>query len=484
MHLERRVGHGLRVQPHAARADLVVVGLGEQGYGVLEPLVGEVGPRHHLGLHPGPQRPGRVDPPRHPHRAGQPNQVGLAAEVVGIDQRRRARVGAAQAQRAARQRPDQAGQHHHHARPVGVGDLPRVAMDEGHLDVRPGPAWLRLVEQRRLAHRHGRIRDPLAGDVDYRHEHVVVEILPDAGKVVQHRDAEGGEPRAVADAGQHQELRRVDRTGADHHLAARADAHRLSLPNHLHPVAAPPLERQPRRLRRVDQRDVAAARQGRIQVGRRHVVALAVLDVQVVPAHAFHLRAVEVVRPREAEFEAGVVERLGGGVRLMQPDRHHAERPAVAGNRAGVVLLVFQLLEIRQDVVVAPARGALVGPGVEVRAVPADVHHDVEVAGAAGQPPARFGHAPTAELRLRHALVAPVHRRLLNEGPVPGDGDVLAHVRRNVAAAGLHHRDGDVGVLAQPGGDDAAGSAGANDDVVVSVHGPRSLSTAPRPGSD
>jgi len=49
---------------------------------------------------------------------------------------------------------------------------------------------------------------------------VVAEMGTDAGQRAAHGDAMSFQLRRVADAGQHQQLRRIDRTGADDDLAS------------------------------------------------------------------------------------------------------------------------------------------------------------------------------------------------------------------------------------------------------------------------
>ena len=221
---------------------------------------------------------------------------------------------------------------------------------------------------------------------------------------------------------------------------AGGDPPALAAPTDLDPGAPASREGKPRRLGAVDQAQVAPAFQSRIEIGGRHVVTQAVLDVEMMPAGTFHLWTIEVIGARESQLLAGVEESLGGRVRLVQSCRLHPQRPAMAGDRASVVLLVLQLLEVRQHIVVAPARTALVGPGVEIRPVTPDVHHDVEIAGSARQPPAWLRQPPAVQVRLRDALVRPVGDRLLDERPGPRRGDVVAHRLRKCAAARLHRR--------------------------------------------
>jgi hypothetical protein len=71
----------------------------------------------------------------------------------------------------------------------------------------------------------------------------------------------------------------------------------------------------------------------------------------VVPAGPLHLRAVEVVGPGESEFRAGIDEGLRDWVWIVPGDARDAQRTALAGERAGIVLLILQLLEVSQHVV-------------------------------------------------------------------------------------------------------------------------------------
>ncbi|CFE35875.1 Uncharacterised protein [Mycobacterium tuberculosis] len=52
---------------------------------------------------------------------------------------------------------------------------------------------------------------------------MIEQVAPDLGRVVNGVDVVFGEVVAVADAGEHQQLRAVDGTSAEHHLAAGVD---------------------------------------------------------------------------------------------------------------------------------------------------------------------------------------------------------------------------------------------------------------------
>src|SRR5690606_4712295 len=71
-------------------------------------------------------------------------------------------------------------------------------------------------------------RASVADLVDAANLEMVVQVLADARQVVHDGDATLGEQRARADARQLQQLRRADRSGRKHDLAARRDALRLA----------------------------------------------------------------------------------------------------------------------------------------------------------------------------------------------------------------------------------------------------------------
>jgi hypothetical protein len=59
--------------------------------------------------------------------------------------------------------------------------------------------------------------------VDHGREDVIVQVAPDAGKVDDDIDSEAAELVGGPDAGEQQELGRLDRPRADHDLALGAD---------------------------------------------------------------------------------------------------------------------------------------------------------------------------------------------------------------------------------------------------------------------
>ena len=122
---------------------------------------------------------------------------------------------------------------------------------------------------------------------------------PTPGRSCTTRDAVLLQLRARADARQHQQLRRLQRAGAEQHLAPRLQLLQLAADAHLHADRAPAFEQDARGVGLGHHLQVGAA-QVRRQVGLGGAEALAVLVRHLVHAHAFLRGAVEVGVQREA----------------------------------------------------------------------------------------------------------------------------------------------------------------------------------------
>src|SRR5207253_262260 len=179
-------------------------------------------------------------------------------------------------------------------------------------------------------------------------------------------------------------------------------------------------------------------------------------------AHAVLARPVEVVVGFCALFLGGLDECLTG-LRLV-PGIGDRQRAAGAVVRAGAAGVVLRPPEVRHQVLVAPAGAAvLVLPGLEVVPVTADVDHRVDAAGPAEDLAARPVDGAAARAVLRDGQVVPVVRGL--EQPVHrgGSADLVGVVGRT----GFQQQDADARVGGQARRQDAAGAAGADDDVVI-----------------
>ena len=124
---------------------------------------------------------------------------------------------------------------------------------------------------------------------------MILQVLSDARQMVHRGDAVLLQGRRVADAGQHQELRRLERAGAQDHLAPRADLLRLVALPVFDADGALAVEQDARRVRLGLDAEVRPLAHEGMDVAARRAPALAVLLGHLIDAEAFLLGAVEVV---------------------------------------------------------------------------------------------------------------------------------------------------------------------------------------------
>ena len=299
------------------------------------------------------------------------------------------------------------------------------------------------------------------------HDHrgqMILQILAD-GQVDERVHADLFQMIGGADARQHQEVRRVERAAGEDHLAVGG---RL----HLHAVVRIGDAARAGSVHD-DARDVGAgfhaqvrALLGRAQEGVGGGRAAPVADRVLAAAEALALRAVVIVRHRQARLARRLHPR--GEQRIVGLGEFGAERAVAAAIFIGAALPGLAAAEIGQAVGVAPAVRAVPRPAVVIAAVAARVGHDVDGGGAAQHLAARGLDAAALERLFRLGVIAPVEHR-----PVVH----LAHAERDVdervpvARASLQQQNAAVRVLRQPVGEHAARGARADDDVVVCAGG-------------
>ena len=190
-------------------------------------------------------------------------------------------------------------------------------------------------------------------------------------------------------------------------------------------------------------------------------------------AAAFVVAVVEVVDLGDAGLGGGVaesVEDLPLDARLLDAPLAAPGMDLVEGaGLEGVRLerpLVLVFLEVGQHVVPGPAGIAHLPPQIVVARLAAHVDHAVDRGAAAQHLAARIGEAAAVEAGLGGGLEAPVGARVAHQVEV-ADGDVDPVVV--VLAAGLQEQHARIGIGRQAIGQQAAGSARADDDVVVGI---------------
>ena len=311
------------------------------------------------------------------------------------------------------------------------------------------------------------------------HLQMVLQVLADAGQRMLHRNAvrlqQGGRP----DARQLQQLRRADGAAGEQHLARgachqrRTTALRLRLDAHgAQRTVVIALEQHTRDMRTGPHLQVGPLlRRAQKGLGRIPADAGALVDLEI--ADTLVVAAVEVFRGRDAGLLRGLRERIEDLPR--QPlllDAPFAAGPRTAGVETGrgmhlvgaaPVVLVAQ--EVRHAVLPTPriVTGEL-RPLVVVARLAAHVDHAVDAGAAAEHLAARIAQRAAVQPGVRVGTEQPVGARIADAVEVTHrhvDPQVI------VVAAGLDQQHALPRIGTQPIGEQAAGGAGADDDVVV-----------------
>ncbi len=263
----------------------------------------------------------------------------------------------------------------------------------------------------------------------------------------------------------------MQRAGAEQDFAACAGGECRAAAPIGDAAGAAAVECDPRRLRvGFDAQVRAPAR--RAEVRRRGAAAPSSPGRQMVVAGALLHRAVEVV-------VAGNAELAGGGndcvdQRVAAADRRAPERTVSSVIRRVAVDRMLEPLEIRQDVVVAPAGVTRRRPAVVVLALAAHADQPVDRAGATERLAARPVDPSPVHPGIGLGMEAPVVARVEHRFRVP-DRNVDPRVVIRWPGLEQQHRVPAVG--REPVGEHATGRSRADDDVVV-VH-PRILRKHP-----
>ena len=206
------------------------------------------------------------------------------------------------------------------------------------------------------------------------------------------------------------------------------------------------------------------AAQGGAQIGGRGAGAAAIADGHLQPAEALLLFRVVVVGPAMADGLGGVGK--SAEQRVLVFAGLGAQRPVAAAIGVAAALPALLLAEIGQGVVIAPAGQAAGLPALEIAAVAAYIGHGVGGGAAPHHLAAGAFHPAPADILLRLAEIPPVMEPLLQD-LAPAQRDMDPGIP--VPAAGLEDQDADIGVFGEAVGEDAAGGAGADDDMVVGL---------------
>ena len=240
---------------------------------------------------------------------------------------------------------------------------------------------------------------------------MVLQVRTDPRPVGQGRDAVLAQVVGRPDARQHEEFRRVDRTGRNDHLSFGADCLDPALPFDFNAMGALVLK-QDTAGKGADQGQ-AARLQRRPQIGVGGGPAAALPDGGLHRAEAFLLFAVVIGGIGPTGLLAGLDKGVEQGVLALAPC--HVQRAVGAAKGGSAAVPGFHPLEIGQHVGVGPACRAAVAPVVVILAVAAHEDHAVD------------GRRPAQHLAARRGKLAPAQMRLglSRESPV-----VSRHVHR------------------------------------------------------
>ena len=269
---------------------------------------------------------------------------------------------------------------------------------------------------------------------------------------------------AVADAGQLQQLRGLERAGGNDHLAPRADLLQLLALAVFDADGALAFEQDAGRVRPGLDPQIGAVVHMGMDIGARGAAALAVPLRHLVDAEAFVLVGIEIL----AQAKLGFLRRLQEGLlhRIVGAQFVDGERAVLAVIFAAEIGVVFRTLEVGQHVAERPAGVAERGPLIVVGAVAADIDHGVDRRRSAEPLAARLIADAAVEALLRHGVEGPVV-------DVAGDHQHQRERRRHhpivVLAAGIQQRHRGLRILRQPSRHRAAAGAAAHHHEIVCI---------------
>src|SRR5580692_4286254 len=273
---------------------------------------------------------------------------------------------------------------------------------------------------------------------------MIAQILANALELVANLDADAFEPFWLADAGQFQKLRRIDRTGADDDLPVGAGFVLLAVCIVAHADAALALDQQAFGQRvGLDRQVWPPSRRIQIADGGAHPATTA--DRRLGHADTVLRRAVIVPGVGDADLAGRLDQRVVNRPALVT--FADLQRPAAAAVLVvGIALVTFHVPENRQYLAVAPAAIAELRPGIVVLRLAAHEDHAVDRRRPTQQLAARNRNAALAGALVRLRRIQPVGGRVVDQ---PGKPDRDA--RPGMALApGFQHQHFVLGIGTQP----------------------------------
>lgn len=231
---------------------------------------------------------------------------------------------------------------------------------------------------------------------------VIMQVLADAGELMNYGDTVLTDLFARADTRQLEKLRSLKDTSAEDHLAPRAIHSRLILLAEFHAHRSFAFEDDARGQSVYFHSQVAALARDGVYVGARAAAAFAVLLCDLIQTQSFLFPAVEVVANRipglPRSLEVDVHDRI---VALQLADTQGSALPVVLVEK---LIVIFGSLEVRQHVCVRPPVVAERSPLIVVESVAADVTHGIDGRAASQCLAARLVADSVGESSLRSCI--------------------------------------------------------------------------------
>ena len=202
--------------------------------------------------------------------------------------------------------------------------------------------------------------------------------------------------------------------------------------------------------------------QRRVQIGARRRHASAVTCRNLVETDPFLVRRIEIGVVRKTLLSSRLDETMAQRM-VIPTDVIDVERSVVAAEFAAAIGIGLRLAEVRQYVLPAPTRVAEVAPVVVILLLAADIDHRVDRTRSADYFAPRPVAAPIIDAGVGFGGVFPVDA-LVVEGLAIADR--CLDPETPIAAARLEYQHAVPAVGAESIGENAAGRACANDDVV------------------
>ena len=193
---------------------------------------------------------------------------------------------------------------------------------------------------------------------------MVLQVLSDAGQMMHGGNAVPCQRSAVADAGEHQQLRGLECAGRDDHLAPGAELLQFLALAVFDADRALAFEQDAGGVRGGLDAQIAAAAHMRMDIGARGAPAFAVLLRHLIDAEPFMLVGIEILAQAKLRFLRRLQEDLLNGI--VGAQLVDGERAALAVILAVEIGVVLRALEVGQHVGERPAGIAERGPLIVV----------------------------------------------------------------------------------------------------------------------